>query len=87
MSAKEREQAIPVEKLLAGLLAVVVADRDDRLTEGEPRRSELILAEAGFSIGEISALTGRKYETVKSALRRSKPTPAKPRSVAPESEA
>lgn len=55
---------------------MAVADRDDKLTEGEPKRSELILAEAGFSIGEISALTGRKYEAVKSALRRSKPAPA-----------
>ncbi len=68
--------AISVEKALAGILAVLVADRDDRLTQRDPRSTDVVLADAGLSYGEVAQLTGRPYETVKSAVRRSR-TPAK----------
>jgi len=73
----DKENGNPTDRLLSGVLAMLVAERDDRLKDNEPRPSEVILADAGFTVAEIAALTGRKYETVKSALRRSKPAAAK----------
>ena len=62
-----------LEKHLAAVIALLAADRDDRVSDGgTPRRSELVLADAGFTPREIADLTGRKYEAVKSSIRRSK---------------
>ncbi len=57
-------------RVLLGVLALLAADRDDRLDEVPPRRSEIVLADAGFSAQEIAKLTGRNYEAVRSSLRR-----------------
>jgi DNA-directed RNA polymerase specialized sigma24 family protein len=64
-------------KLLRGVLALLAADRDDRVAgeKARPRRSELVLAEAGLSVGEVAALLGRNRETVKSAVRRARRQP------------
>lgn len=67
------------EKVLVGLLAMMCADRDERLAAGAPgRKPELILHDAGFSIAEIVRVTGRNYNTVKTIVRRgrSKPPPS-----------
>jgi len=53
-------------------LALYVHDRDVRYFEAAPKRNELVLADAGLSIGAIAALTGRKYETVKTTIRRAR---------------
>jgi hypothetical protein len=58
-------------------LALYVHDRDIRFFDAVPRRSELVLAEAGLSIGAIATLTGKKYETVKTTLRRARESAAK----------
>lgn len=71
--------------LLRAMLALQVADREARLSGEEPRRSEVILADAGIALSDISALTGRKYETVKTAIRRARAAPAKPKGKAGKS--
>lgn len=55
---------------MLGLLALLVAERDERVEELPPRRSELVLADAGFTAQEIATLTGRNHEAVRSSLRR-----------------
>ena len=52
--------------------ALYVHDRDVRLFDAEPRRSEVVLADAGLSITAIAALTGRSYEAVKTTVRRAR---------------
>lgn len=60
------------EKALLGILALLAADQDERVEKSTPRRTELILQDAGFSAREIAQLTGKDYEAVRSSLRRSK---------------
>jgi DNA-directed RNA polymerase specialized sigma24 family protein len=60
-------------KLLAGVLAMMIAEREERLEEGaEVLKTEVILENAGFSAGEISRLTGKNYEAVKKTLQRAR---------------
>lgn len=64
---------------MLGVLALRAADRDERAEDLPPRRSELVLADGGFSAQEIAKLTGRNYEAVRSSLRRRAHTNAKGR--------
>jgi IS30 family transposase len=58
-------------------LALYIHDRDVRLFDAEPKRTELVLADAGWSLTAIAALTGRNYETIKTAVRRARASAAK----------
>jgi hypothetical protein len=61
-----------LNRTLHRILALLAADRDER-NEGEPpRRTEIVLADAGFTHQEIAKLTGRNPEAVRSTLRRTK---------------
>jgi DNA-directed RNA polymerase specialized sigma24 family protein len=61
-----------MEQLLRALLLLTIAEREERDTpESGRRRTEVLLNDAGFSLSEIASLTGKPYETVKSAVRRS----------------
>jgi hypothetical protein len=57
-------------RVMLGVLALLAADRDEHIDESPPRRSELVLADAGFSAREIAKLTGWEHEAVRSSLRR-----------------
>jgi DNA-directed RNA polymerase specialized sigma24 family protein len=57
-------------RVMRAVLALMAADRDERIDASPQRRSEIVLADAGFSAREISIMTGRNYEAVRSALRR-----------------
>ena len=70
------DQMDRIERLLTATLSILIADRNDRLGDGEGRRSELVIADSGLSVQEIALVTGRKYEAVKSSLRRAKSRPA-----------
>jgi DNA-directed RNA polymerase specialized sigma24 family protein len=61
---------LDTSRLMLGVLALLAEDRDERVDGLPPRRSELVLADAGFSAQEIAKLTGRNYEAVRSSLRR-----------------
>ena len=63
---------VSIDRLMLAILAVLIADREDKLSLEEPRKTEVVLSQAGLSLGEIAQVTGRKYETVKSAIRRSR---------------
>jgi hypothetical protein len=60
------------ERILLGILALLAADRDDRVEGSTPRRTEMILDDAGFSPREISRLLGKEHEAVRSTVRRAK---------------
>jgi hypothetical protein len=66
------EDPIGIQTLLTGILALLVADREERVNGREERNTDVVLAGAGLTYGEISRLTGRPYEAVKSAVRRSR---------------
>lgn len=67
----------------AGLLAILIATRDDasatRQGKAAPagRPTEIVLADVGFSISDIARVTGKPYETVKMRLRRARARAAK----------
>ena len=67
---RDSDGALDASRTMLGVIALLAADRDERADDLPPRRSELVLADAGFTAQEISALTGRKYEAVRSSLRR-----------------
>ena len=67
------ESILSLEKAAIGILALLTADHDGRIAVGETgKRAEIVLADAGFTIPEIVQVTGRKYETVKTSLRRAR---------------
>jgi DNA-directed RNA polymerase specialized sigma24 family protein len=59
------------ERLLTALVALIAAERDERLDNrvGD-RRSEVVLADAGLSVAEIAEVLGRSPDAVKSSVRR-----------------
>jgi DNA-directed RNA polymerase specialized sigma24 family protein len=65
-------ERLDLETAINALLALTVADREARVDDTPLRRSELVLANAGLSYSQISRLTGRNYETVKTAVRRAR---------------
>ena len=66
----ELDASDALQRVALGVLALLIADRDERIEGTAPRRSDHVLADAGFNAGEIAALTGRNPEAVRSSLRR-----------------
>jgi DNA-directed RNA polymerase specialized sigma24 family protein len=68
---KDEALALDQNKALAGVLGLLIAEREERLNEQkDPRKTEIVLADAGLGIGEIAKLMGKKYDAVKQAVRR-----------------
>jgi hypothetical protein len=64
---------LPIDKTMAAVLGVLIAERDERISPPvNPRKTELILADAGLAIGDIALLTGKKYSAVQMAISRAK---------------
>lgn len=62
---------LDIEAALIGLLALAVADRDDRIRDqAGARKSELILADAGLSALQIARLLGKNVDAVRKAIQR-----------------
>lgn len=67
------DEGITTQQLLQALLLVAIAEREERASpEGPRRRTEVLLNDAGFSLGNIAKMTGRPYESVKSTIRRAR---------------
>lgn len=75
-SKQDQNSAISTDHAMVGLLAVAVADREDRFADdkAKPRRTETVLADAGLPLTVIARLTGKNYETVKTIVRRGRAT-------------
>lgn len=71
-------ESIPLDRVMAAILGVLIADREDRIAASDgkgreiPRRIELILADAGLSVQQISALLNKKPDTVAKSISRSR---------------
>lgn len=69
-TGKERHQ-IPAESALAGLLALLVEEREGRVEDDRSvRKVEPLLADAGLSIEDIVAVTGKKPDAVRKSIQR-----------------
>ena len=75
MAAESRTQnrsAISLESAMAGVLALLIDEREERTRNGDAVRTEVLLSNAGLSIEEIANLTGKKYDTVRMSISRGK---------------
>ena len=72
--AKPQSQSgIRLENAMAGILALLIDERDDRTQDDKDAvKTEVLLAQAGLSIEDISTVTGKKYDTVRMAITRGK---------------
>jgi len=65
---------LPQDKALAGVLAILVAEREERLTgtdeKSKPAKTEVLLANAGLSPSEIAQLMGKNFEAVRKTIQR-----------------
>ncbi len=72
--AKAQEEArIRLEAAMAGILALLIDEREERTrSQKDAAKTEVLLAQAGVSIDEIAAVTGKKYDAVRMAISRGK---------------
>jgi DNA-directed RNA polymerase specialized sigma24 family protein len=64
---------IDLARSAAALVALLAADRDERLSQTDtPRRTEVLLSDAGLTPHEIARLTGKSYAAVAKAIQRAK---------------
>jgi hypothetical protein len=69
-TGKERHQ-IPAESALAGILTLLVEEREERVNDdGSARKIEPLLAGAGLSIEDIVVVTGKKPDAVRKSIQR-----------------
>jgi hypothetical protein len=73
---KQDQQPLDQGKALTALLALVVADREERLAASadgkDTRKTELILSTAGLQANEIAPLVGKNLAAVQKAIQRSR---------------
>jgi DNA-directed RNA polymerase specialized sigma24 family protein len=70
---KDEMEAVETSQVLLAILALTVADREDRAVDRTPsRRTEVVLAELGLPLTVIARLTGKNYEAVKASVRRAR---------------
>src|SRR4051794_39768785 len=68
--AASQREALSAEQALNAIVSLLVAEREERLGRIEPVATELVLADSGLEYGAIAGVTGRGYNTVKSAVTR-----------------
>jgi DNA-directed RNA polymerase specialized sigma24 family protein len=65
--------SVSSESTLRAILALLADEREARVVnDRSARKTEVLLADAGLSIGEIGTLLGKNYDTVKTTIRRSR---------------
>lgn len=72
---QQKVKVVAADKAMAGVLALLVADREERLAngdDGEPEKTEVILAGAGFDAPEIAGLVRKQVPTVRKAIERAR---------------
>lgn len=64
---------IPADAALAGILALLVAEREERAKESKPdARTEVLLANVGLSAEAIATVTGKNAAAVRKAIQRAR---------------
>jgi DNA-directed RNA polymerase specialized sigma24 family protein len=68
------KQKLDEAKVMAGVLALLVAEREDRLNAGsekyKPAKTEVVLAGAGLTAPEVAQLVGKNLDGVKKTIQR-----------------
>lgn len=74
MAAKATNQALDQDKAISAVLALLVADREERLSGdgAEPRKSEVVLASVGLTVNEIAPLVGKSTDAVTKTIQRAR---------------
>ena len=71
MAKAAADTQIDPDKAVIGVLALLAAEREDRLNEAkEPRNTELVLFDAGLGAPEIAALLRKKPDAVRKTIQR-----------------
>ncbi len=69
-------ESLEAGKALSAMLALLVADREDRIAASpngnDLRETELVLATSGLSAPEIAPLVGKNTEAVRKTIQRGK---------------
>lgn len=63
------------EQTMAGILAMLAVMREDTLAQGkdaEPRKTEVVLSDAGIPNPQIATLLGKKLDTVQKIILRTR---------------
>lgn len=69
----EDGQRIPPESALAGILALLVEERESRVVnDKDAKKTEAVLAAAGLTNESIAAVTGKKPDAVRKAIQRAR---------------
>lgn len=69
----DSKDELSVEKAMMGILALLAAEREERLTDsGEAQRTEVILSNAGMTASEIGRVLGRSRDAVRMTITRAK---------------
>lgn len=68
---QERPQ-ISADSALAGILALLVDEREQRLNgdDRKPPKTEILLANAGLSVDDIVALVDKKPDAIRKSIQR-----------------
>ena len=60
--------------VMAGVLAILVAEREERLNgtdeKNKPAKTEVLLANAGLTSGEIAQIMGKNVAAIQKAIQR-----------------
>jgi DNA-directed RNA polymerase specialized sigma24 family protein len=68
---KKRRHEIPPESTMAGLLALLVDEREARTRDDkEARKTEVLLADAGLSVDDIATVMGKNPGAVRKSIQR-----------------
>ncbi len=64
---------LAAEKAMAGILALMIEEREERVSgDKDATKIEVLLNRAGLSNEDIAAVTGKKPDAVRMAIRRAK---------------
>jgi DNA-directed RNA polymerase specialized sigma24 family protein len=72
----KKQTAVPPDlaKVMAGVLAILVAEREERLDgtdeRNKPAKTEVLLSNAGLTPGEIAQVMGKNLAAVRKAIQR-----------------
>ena len=69
-----REQrSIPTTAAMAGVLALLVDEREHRVSgDRDAAKTEILLAKAGLSVEDITAVTGKSPDAIRKAIQRAR---------------
>lgn len=71
-AARKRVEPMRLDAALSGILAMLVAERDERPRDARAAKTEVILASSGLSYDEVAMVTGKSPDAVRKTIERSR---------------